>query len=97
MENEVNRKICDESDFLASAQQIIQSKVQNIFREKEYEIALLEKTLDKHDPNAILEKGYAYLEKDGESVDFNSLKNLDKITIVKKEGKIDATITNIRR
>lgn len=96
IENRVFEKICDESDFLTSTQQIIQSKVQNIFREKEYELALIEKTLEKHNTKEILSKGYAYIEKDNKNIEFKNLKIGDQITIVQKEGKIESVIKTIK-
>ncbi len=70
-------------------------KASEFLREKEYEFALHAKTLEKSDINSILNKGFAYLEKEGNSVGLKDLNVDDVFETVVKDGKIKSKVLKL--
>ena len=77
-----------------SFRRVFESSVKQILRDKEYEYALTQKILEKHNPIDLLNKGYAFIEKDGNAVGFDNIKIDDEINIIIKGGKIGAVVKN---
>ena len=65
---------------------------QNFIQAKEYELGLLDNSLVKLDPQAVLRRGFAKIEQKGKSVDKAMTVDLkSNINIYMDDGKIIAT------
>ena len=74
---------------------VLKVRATELLREKEYELALHLKTLEKSDIRSILNKGFAYIEKNGKSVAFKDLSIGDVFETIVKDGKIAGKILNL--
>ena len=84
--------LADKLDMYYGFREIFEKRVKEILREKEYEFALTQQILEKHNPAGLLNKGYAFVEKGGKVVEFGNIQENDDIDIIVKGGKIGAVV-----
>ena len=84
--------LADKLDMYYGFREIFEKRVKEILREKEYEFALTQQILEKHNPAELLNKGYAFVEKGGKAVEFGNIQENDDIDIIVKGGKIGAVV-----
>ena len=89
-----NLKLEEKFNLYVDFKQSIENKLKEFFREKEYEYAITLKILEKHNPNELLDRGYAFIEKGGKAVKFSDVNIQDEINVIIKGGKLDAVIKN---
>ena len=63
---------------------------ENMINNKSYELGLMENTLNKINPNSILEKGYAKVEQNNKNITLKKDLIDDEFQIIFKDGKIQA-------
>ncbi len=91
LSNNIDKLLINEYNLLDNKRNKILKHIDNFINQKYYELGLTETTINKIDPNFILQKGYAKIEQKGISI--NKLENLDlkhKMTINFYDGKVDA-------
>lgn len=94
---QIKQQILDKYNFIADCKSQFKSLFVNKIREKEYQLALIQKTLEKHNPKELLNKGYAFIEKDNKSARIDDLQINDKINIILKGGSIVSKIEKINK
>lgn len=96
--NDIEYKVFDlleeKFNFLKNSAKSLNSNIKYLFENYEHKYGLLNLTLEKHNINSILNKGFAYLEKDNQSVKYENVLIGDEIKIVMKNGLLKAKIEN---
>ena len=91
LSNDADKLIINEQNYLNVQKERAIKGIENFVNQKYYELGIFETTINKIDPNSILQKGYSKIEQKGNSI--NKLENLDleqNLTINFVDGKVDA-------
>lgn len=91
LSNDADKLIINEQNYLNVQKERAIKGIENFVNQKYYELGIFETTINKIDPNSILQKGYSKIEQKGKSI--NKLENLDleqNLTINFVDGKVDA-------
>ncbi len=76
----------------------MQNAITSIYADKSYEVGLLQKSLEKLNPTAVLQRGYAVIESHGKRVEsVDDLMDDQTFTTYLKDGKIDSKVIKIER
>ncbi|MBO4412464.1 MAG: exodeoxyribonuclease VII large subunit [Clostridia bacterium] len=94
IESRVFDLIEDKFLFLQNSIKSLNSNIKYILENFEHKYGMLSLTLQKHDVGGILNKGFAYLEKNNKSVNYNNIEVGDEVKIIMKDGSLSATIKN---
>lgn len=97
IQNYFKQQILDKYNFLEDTKDLFKDCMRSKLREKEYQLALIQKTLEKHNPNELLNKGYAFIEKNNKSAKIDDLEIEDEIKIILKGGSIISKIEKINK
>lgn len=92
----MKRKIESSVQKILSCKRDMASAATAKLNEKEYEIELLAQSLEKLNPNKVLQRGYAKLEMNGKNITSVSQINCgDLLQINLKDGKLEAKVENV--
>ena len=74
----------------------MENEIKNLLNNKDYSINLINGMLDKLNPRKLLERGFAKIERNGESITrIGQLKLQDNLEIYLKDGRITSEIKNL--
>lgn len=97
LKRKMKETLSDKYEFLQNFKMILKNNISNLIKEKEYQLAIIQKTLEKHNPEELLNKGYAFIEKNNKVVKIDDLQINDKINIILKGGNLISKIEKINK
>lgn len=88
--NLIDKTLMREQVKISREKQNLIKSFENMINNKSYELGLMENTLNKINPNSILEKGYAKVEQNNKNITLKKDLIDDEFQIIFKDGKIQA-------
>ena len=92
IEDKVFSILDDKKHFLLEAKQKLDANVKYLLENIEYKLEINRRTLEKHNLQDILKRGFAYIKRNDKSINYHEIKVNDELNIVMSDGEIKVNV-----